>query len=96
MAAVETAGLPRTFFDIRDMANGYANNGYPYTPAVGLLNGLNESCKMLSLRRSRTMSSPAITASRKAFALLFAPGGWSFVRHSDDLYSDTVSAISDP
>ena len=32
MAAVETAGLPRTFFDIRDMAKGYAANAYPYTP----------------------------------------------------------------
>src|SRR5690606_14917402 len=47
MAAVETAKLPRTFFDIRDMAKGYAANGYPYTPPVGLLNGLNVACEML-------------------------------------------------
>ena len=46
-AAVETAKLPRTFFDIRDMMKAYANNAYPYTPAVGLLNGLKQSCDML-------------------------------------------------
>ena len=38
-AASDTATLPRTFFDIRDMSKGYANDAYPYTPAVGLLNG---------------------------------------------------------
>ena len=47
MAATKTATLPRTFFDIRDMATGYARNGYPYTPPVGLLNGLNVACQML-------------------------------------------------
>jgi alanine-glyoxylate transaminase/serine-glyoxylate transaminase/serine-pyruvate transaminase len=40
MAATETGGLPRCFYDIRDMARTNAANGYPYTPAVGLLNGL--------------------------------------------------------
>jgi alanine-glyoxylate transaminase / serine-glyoxylate transaminase / serine-pyruvate transaminase len=38
-AAIENADLPRTFFDIRDMRAGYANNAYPYTPAVGLMKG---------------------------------------------------------
>ena len=47
MEATQSAKLPRTFFDVADMGKGYANNAYPYTPAVGLLNGLNESCKML-------------------------------------------------
>jgi alanine-glyoxylate transaminase/serine-glyoxylate transaminase/serine-pyruvate transaminase len=32
LAAVETGGLPRCFYDIRDMAKSYAANGYPYTP----------------------------------------------------------------
>ena len=47
MAAIEGAGLPRTFFDVRDMAKSYATGGYPYTPAVGLINGLNTACDML-------------------------------------------------
>ncbi|MEO0864074.1 MAG: hypothetical protein AAFY39_05685, partial [Pseudomonadota bacterium] len=38
MAATETAGLPRTFFDVHDMHKGYANSAYPYTPSVGLMN----------------------------------------------------------
>jgi alanine-glyoxylate transaminase/serine-glyoxylate transaminase/serine-pyruvate transaminase len=45
LAAVETGGLPRCFYDIRDMAKSYAANGYPYTPAVGLLNGLNQAAR---------------------------------------------------
>ncbi len=47
MAAVETAKLPRTFFDVRDMARGYASNAFPYTPPVGLMNGLKLSLQML-------------------------------------------------
>ncbi len=35
MEATKTGTLPRTFFDVHDMAKGYANNAYPYTPAVG-------------------------------------------------------------
>jgi alanine-glyoxylate transaminase/serine-glyoxylate transaminase/serine-pyruvate transaminase len=45
--AMETARLPRTFLDFRDMLNGYAASGYPYTPSVGLLNGLRVACDML-------------------------------------------------
>ena len=47
IASLESATLPRTFFDIRDMAKGYAANAYPYTPAVGLLNGLKLATEML-------------------------------------------------
>jgi alanine-glyoxylate transaminase/serine-glyoxylate transaminase/serine-pyruvate transaminase len=46
-AAMDTADLPRTFFDFRDMMGAYAKSGYPYTPSVGLLNGLRVSCDML-------------------------------------------------
>lgn len=47
LAATETVTLPRTFFDIRDMAKNYAANGFPYTPPVGLLNGLKLATDML-------------------------------------------------
>jgi alanine-glyoxylate transaminase/serine-glyoxylate transaminase/serine-pyruvate transaminase len=46
-AAVESATLPRTFFDIRDMEKGYAANAYPFTPPVGLMNGLKLSLEMI-------------------------------------------------
>jgi phosphoserine aminotransferase len=73
MAAVETARLPRTFFDIRDMASGYARNGYPYTPPVGLINGLNLACRAC-WPRGWTMSLPATPASPAACARRSMPG----------------------
>ncbi len=39
MKATESAKLPRTFFDVQDMAKGYANNAFPYTAAGWLMNG---------------------------------------------------------
>ena len=47
LAAMETARLPRTFFDFRDMLKSYAAGGYPYTPAVGLIAGLARSIELL-------------------------------------------------
>ena len=95
MAAVETAGLPRTFFDIRDMANSYANNGYPYTPAVGLLNGLNESCKMLL---DEGLDNVFARHHRIAAGVRAAVDAWGLAlcANSDDVFSDTVSAIRTP
>ncbi|MBE1284064.1 MAG: aminotransferase class V-fold PLP-dependent enzyme [Rhodobacteraceae bacterium] len=95
MQMVETATLPRTFFDIRDMGKSYAANGYPYTPAVGLLNGLNQSCEMLLeeglnnvfLRHRRIAD--GVRAAVKAWGLELCAA-------SPDLYSDSVSAIRTP
>lgn len=47
MEATQGAGLPRTYFDVRDMAAATRAGGYPYTPAVGLINGLAQATKML-------------------------------------------------
>ena len=47
MKATEQGGLPRGYFNIQDMAASYASGGYPYTPSVGMLNGLKEACDML-------------------------------------------------
>lgn len=47
MGATKTARLPRTFFDVLDMGKGYDNNAYPYTPPVGLMNGLKLACDQL-------------------------------------------------
>ncbi len=47
LAASENAALPRTYFDIRDMRAAYPGSGYPYTPPVGLINGLKEAAGML-------------------------------------------------
>ena len=95
MEATKSARLPRTFFDVHDMAKGYANNAYPYTPAVGLMNGLNESCKMLLAEGLETVFA---RHTRIAEGVRAAVNAWGLelCAASPDLYSDTVSAIRTP
>ena len=95
MEATKAATLPRTFFDVADMAKGYANNAYPYTPAVGLLNGLNEACGMLL---AEGLESVFARHHRIAEGVRAAVGAWGLelCAVSPDLYSDTVSAIRTP
>ena len=95
MAWVETAKLPRTFFDIRDMAAGYVNNAYPYTPAVGLLNGLKHSVEMLLDEGLENVFS---RHTRIASGVRAAVDAWGLqlCAKSPELYSDTVSAICTP
>lgn len=94
-AAVEKAKLPRTFFDIRDMRKSYAVNAYPYTPAVGLLNGLKHSCDMLldegldNVFARHHRIAEGVRAAVRAWGLQLCAG-------SRDVYSDTVSAIRTP
>uniref|UniRef100_UPI003F6B5FAB pyridoxal-phosphate-dependent aminotransferase family protein n=1 Tax=Marivita sp. TaxID=2003365 RepID=UPI003F6B5FAB len=95
MVATKTAGLHRTFFDVQDMVKGYANNAYPYTPSVGLMNGLNEACKMLldegleNVFARHTRMAEGVRAAVQAWGL-------DLCAASPDLYSDTVSAIRTP
>ncbi|MFY1709348.1 L-aspartate--glyoxylate aminotransferase BhcA [Tritonibacter scottomollicae] len=95
MEATKTAQLPRTFFDVHDMAKGYANNAYPYTPAVGLMNGLNESCKMLL---AEGLENVFARHHRIAEGVRAAVGAWGLelCAASPEVYSDTVSAIRTP
>jgi len=95
MQAVETATLPRTFFDIRDMGQSSSANGYPYTPAVGLLNGLNQSCDMLL---GEGLENVFARHRRIADGVRAAVSAWGLelCAASPDLYSDSVSAIRTP
>ncbi|MHA7869923.1 MAG: L-aspartate--glyoxylate aminotransferase BhcA [Salipiger thiooxidans] len=95
MAATKTAKLPRTFFDVQDMAKGYANNAYPYTPAVGLLNGLNEACRMLL---DEALENVFARHHRIAEGVRCAVRVWGLelCAASPEVYSDTVSAIRTP
>ncbi|MFD1157510.1 L-aspartate--glyoxylate aminotransferase BhcA [Roseovarius aestuarii] len=95
MAAVETAQLPRTFFDIRDMANGYANNAYPYTPAVGLLNGLKLATEMLL---AEGLENVFARHHRIAEGVRVATRAWGLelCAQNPETYSETVSAIRTP
>jgi len=95
IAAVEAARLPRCFFDIRDMRRSYAVNGFPYTPSVGLLNGLAKSCEMLLAEGLDTVFA---RHARIAEGVRAAARGWGLelcaVR--PELYSNSVSAIRTP
>lgn len=95
MEATKTAALPRTFFDVHDMAKGYDNNAYPYTPAVGLLNGLNEACTMLL---AEGLENVFARHTRIATGVRAAVDAWglNLCAASPDVYSDTVSAICTP
>ncbi len=95
MAALETARLPRTFFDVRDMARGYANNAYPYTPAVGLLNGLKMACDMLL---AEGLDNVFARHHRIAEGVRRAVSAWGLelCAVSPEVYSDSVSAIRTP
>lgn len=95
MAMVETAKLPRTFFDIRDMAAGYANNAYPYTPPVGLLNGLKLSTEMLL---DEGLEAVFARHHRIASGVRAAVEAWGLqlCAVAPQEYSDTVSAILTP
>jgi len=95
MEATQESGLHRTFFDVRDMAGGYANNAYPYTPPVGLLNGLNESCKMLLDEGLDTVFARHRRIANGVRAAVEA-WGMKLCASSPDIYSDTVSAIRTP
>ncbi len=95
MAATAKATLPRTFFDVRDMAKSYANGGYPYTPAVGLLNALKLSTELLL---SEGLDNVFARHRRIASGVRAAVEGWGLqlCAHGEDLHSDTVSAVRTP
>ena len=95
MAMIETAKLPRTFFDVRDQTAGYNANAYPYTPAVGLMNGLKYSTdKLLAEGLDNVFARHA----RIADGVRAAVGAWGLelCATRPEFYSDTVSAIRTP
>lgn len=95
LGAMATATLPRTFFDLRDMQKGYAANGFPYTPPVGLLNGLKVSCDMLL---EEGLEAVFARHRRMADGVRAAVAGWGMELFAarPELYSNTVSAIRTP
>ena len=95
MAAMETAQLPRTFFDFRDMLAAYARGGYPYTPAVGLIAGLAHSIELLE---DEGLEAVYARHHRLAEGVRRAVAGWGMAPFaaSADLCSDTVTAVRVP
>ena len=95
LAAMETAKLPRTFFDFRDMMEANATGGFPYTPPLQLIYGLRESLNMLF---EEGLENVYTRHTRLAEGVRRATRAWGLelVAQSPDLYSDTVSAIYVP
>ncbi|QXT40838.1 L-aspartate--glyoxylate aminotransferase BhcA [Gymnodinialimonas ceratoperidinii] len=95
MAAIEGAELPRTFLDIRDMKKGYEANAYPYTPSVGLLNGLKTSCDMIEAEGLENVFARHARIAEGVRAAV-AAWGMELCATSPELYSNTVTAIRTP
>ena len=95
LAAMETAKLPRTFFDFRDMMNANASGGFPYTPPLNLIYGMGESLKMLF---EEGLENVYARHHRLAEGVRRATDAWGLklCAQSPELYSDTVSAIYVP
>jgi alanine-glyoxylate transaminase/serine-glyoxylate transaminase/serine-pyruvate transaminase len=95
MGGGETARLPRCFFDIRDMARTYAANGFPYTPPVGLLNGLAMASKMLL---DEGLDNVFARHARIAGGVRAAVDAWGLrlCAARPELWSNSVSAIRTP
>lgn len=93
--AMQSAKLPRTFFDFRDMMGANASGGFPYTPPLQLIYGMRESLNMLfeeGLHNVYARHARLAEGVRRAVAAW----GLELVAKSPDLYSDTVSAIFVP
>ncbi len=95
LGMMETAQLPRTFFDFRDMMGANAKGGFPYTPPLQLIYGLRESLDMIA---EEGLQNVYARHSRLAQGVRAAVAAWGLkmVAQSPDLYSDTVSAIYVP
>ncbi|SMH46695.1 L-aspartate--glyoxylate aminotransferase BhcA [Maritimibacter sp. HL-12] len=92
VAAMERATLPRFYFDFRDMLAMNPASGYPYTPVVGLLNGLKASIEMLE---AEGLDAVFARHAHIADGVRVAVGAWGlrFCAIAPDARSDTVTAI---
>ncbi|MEM9145745.1 MAG: L-aspartate--glyoxylate aminotransferase BhcA [Pseudomonadota bacterium] len=95
LAATETAALPRTFFDFRDMHGANQKGGFPYTPPFQIMYGLRESMALLLEEGLENVFS---RHHRIAEGVRRAVRAWGFglCAKTPDLYSDTVSAVYVP
>lgn len=95
IAAMETARLPRTFFDFKDMLAAYARGGYPYTPTVGLIAGLAHSIDLLESEGLENVYARHHRLAEGVRRAVFAWGMTPFAA-TPELYSDTVTAVQVP
>lgn len=95
LAALDTARLPRCFFDLADQIRSNATGGFPYTPPVGLIAGLSRSIEMLE---DEGLEAVYARHNRLAEGVRRAVAAWGMApcAASPDLYSDTITAVLVP
>jgi alanine-glyoxylate transaminase/serine-glyoxylate transaminase/serine-pyruvate transaminase len=95
LAAMDSARLPRCFFDLADQIRSNATGGFPYTPPVGLIAGLARSIEMLE---DEGLEAVYARHHRLAEGVRRAVAGWDMrpCAKSPDLYSDTITAVVVP
>ena len=95
LAAAETAGLRRSYWDWRPILAANEKGFYPYTPATNLLVGLSVAVDMLL-----TEGMPAVFArhERRARAVRAAVAGWGLETVCADPreHSNSVTAVLTP
>jgi alanine-glyoxylate transaminase/serine-glyoxylate transaminase/serine-pyruvate transaminase len=95
VAASRSNTLPRTFWSIDDMRKGYEANAYPYTPSVGLMNGLKLATEMLLAEGLDEVFARHARIADGVRAAVFA-WGMTPCAIAPELYSNTVTAIRTP
>jgi alanine-glyoxylate transaminase/serine-glyoxylate transaminase/serine-pyruvate transaminase len=90
--AMASAKCPRCFFDFRDMLRSYESNGFPYTPPVNLIRGLDHSIRMLE---AEGLDNVFARHFRIAEGVRRAIAAWGLplCAKEPQLYSDTVSTV---
>jgi alanine-glyoxylate transaminase/serine-glyoxylate transaminase/serine-pyruvate transaminase len=93
--AMENAKCPRCYFDFRDMLGANANGGFPYTPPLNIIAGLNVSLDML---QEEGLPNVFARHHRIAEGIRRATSAWGLklCAASPRLYSETVSALCVP
>jgi alanine-glyoxylate transaminase / serine-glyoxylate transaminase / serine-pyruvate transaminase len=93
--AMAAARCTRCFFDFRDMLRSNENGGFPYTPPVNLIRGLDLSIRMLEAEGLENVFERHF---RIAEGVRRAVAAWGFGLCAKEprLYSDTVSAVVTP
>ncbi len=93
--AMARATCPKCFFDFRDMLKSNESGGFPYTPPVNLIRGLDLSIRMLEEEGLHNVFARHF---RIAEGVRRATSAWglSLCAKESRHYSDTVSAIVVP
>lgn len=95
LKAMETARCPRCYFDFRDMLAANPTGGYPYTPPLNIISGLNVSLQML---HEEGLPNVFARHHRIAEGVRRAASAWGLklCASGPRLYSETVSALRVP